>query len=179
MNLSGKPHETPMPEQAAEWQGRDVPPGHEAGVALGWSGILGRSADAAIALTSAARFSTGVRLDIAVRARTAWPDGKLFHSIGDEGGTDQLLIGVEFADGRVAIANGHRWPSRDLPTAAASLRIGPASGDHGLLDLTLFLHPVPPPGPLTILCIWPLRGIPETCTQFTGASEAKAGVTRL
>lgn len=179
MYASGESHDPPTPEQLADWQRRNGPPDHEAGVALAWSGVLGRGPELAVALTGAAVFSTGVRLDIAVRARTPRGGAELFHTVtGGAAGPDRLLIGVELADGRVATSDGHGWPP-DLAADAPSLTQGGSSGGDRSVDLHLFLHPLPPPGPVAVVCSWPGRGIPETRTEFTGAAEAADGVVQL
>lgn len=180
MHVSGESHEPPTPEQLADWQSRNGPPDHEAGVALAWSGVLGRGPDLAVALTGAAVFSTGVRLDVAVRARTSRGGGELFHAVaGGAAGADRLLLGVELADGRVATTGGRGWPPPEFAPGTPSLTQGGGSGGDRSVDLTLFLHPLPPPGPLALVCAWPGRGVPETRTEFTGAAEAVSGVVQL
>jgi hypothetical protein len=89
------------------------------------------------------------------------------------GGPDELLVGVEFADGRVAATDGGP-PGLADRGAEPSLQAGTGSADDHGADLAFFLSPVPPPGPLAVYCMWPGRGVPETRTEFDATSLVTA-----
>lgn len=169
MHYSGDAHEPPTPEQLAQWQRRCQPPENEVPGPLGWAALLGRTPDLAVVLTAAAVYSTGLRLDIAVRARVSGPD--LFHAIDGLGtGRDRLLLGVEFADGRMAATSGHLRPQQQIAEDTPSLQSLGGGGSDRSMDVPMFLHPLPPPGPFAVLCSWPGRGVPENRTEFDAAT---------
>lgn len=179
MHYSGDVHEPPTPEQLAQWQLRSLPPDNEVPGPLDWTALLGRTQDIAVALTAAAVYSTGLRLDVVVRARSLTSEPDLFHAVDGHGtGRDRLLLGVEFADGRVAATSGHLWPQQQLAEDAPSLQRLGSTGSDRSVDFAMFLHPLPPPGPLAVLCSWPGRGITETRTEFD-ATAVRAALTKV
>lgn len=179
MHYSGDVHEPPTPAQIAAWQRRSGPPDNEVPGPLGWAALLGRGPDLAVALTGAAAYTTGLRLDLAIRARTSTPGGQLFHAVDGHGaGRDRLLLGVEFADGRIATNAGRDWLPQHLADDVPSLAHGGGGGSDRGVDLTMFLHPLPPPGPLAVLCSWPGREIPETRTELD-ATALRAAVEQV
>ncbi len=97
------------------------------------------------------------------------------------GGPNALRFVIRFADGREAIADnrpGHPAdPGRQLPRI--SFRSG--QGSDSEWEHRMWVWPLPPPGPLTILCEWPAMAIPET-TAVLDASvilDAAAGAATL
>ena len=86
---------------------RFSPPDNEAPAAIAASGVIGRSADAAILLLGLSRYTDGLQVDLAVRRRLDPEPTDHLHATLDAG----LLVGVELADGRTAVA-GHRHRGR-------------------------------------------------------------------
>ena len=177
------PRDDPTPEQIESWTRRTNPPDNEVPGAVPWSVLLGRNTDVAVALAGASAYSTGIRLGVAVRVRQGSRRGDvdLHHQVFgySDGGVDRLLIGVEYADGRVATnSTQDSWSPQEQPDDEPSLHPGAASGGPYGIDVELFLSPLPPAGPLTIFCAWPSRGIPESRTVLDGAALAEA-VTRI
>src|SRR5688572_5790427 len=83
---------------------RFSPPDNEAPASVGASGVIGRSADAAILLLGLARYTDGLQIDLAVRRRLDPEPTDHLHATYDAG----LLVGLELADGRTAVAgHGH------------------------------------------------------------------------
>ncbi len=153
------------------------PPDNEVPVALGWSVVLGRSDDVAVALIGARVYSTGVRLGIDVRARHGSRDQhRELHSAvtGRHGAGPALLLGVAFADGRTATTVGRRAGTDGAPT----LTPGGSSGGNRSVDASFFLAPLPPAGPLTVVCAWPEWGVAETTTVLDG-DEVQAAARRV
>jgi len=85
-----------------------------------------------------------------------------------------LRFGVEFADGR-KVTNLDMYPfvpedlSADQPVLVEGGGVGSEGGRLGrgaFWDLELVVQPLPPPGPLTFVCAWPARGIPEVRAEI-------------
>lgn len=114
----GRPGE-PSPAEVEAWRRRMEPPSDEVGCGLPVTAILGRTPDAAVAVTALTAFSTGVSFTVAVRLRVPPENVRgpgLYDLIGEHHrpGADidpdqRLLLGVEYADGRTAI-NGQGPP---------------------------------------------------------------------
>lgn len=86
-----------------------------------------------------------------------------------------LRFGVQFADGR-KVTNLDQYPfvPEDLPLDQPVMvegggGVGSEGGRLGrgaFWDLELVVQPLPPPGPLTFVCAWPGRGIPEVRAEI-------------
>ncbi|WP_219412677.1 hypothetical protein [Pseudonocardia nigra] len=172
MELNGQAE----PGPAAVWNARANPPDNEVPAALPWAALLGRGEDTAVALTGAAVYSTGLRLDIAARARRRPGRGRviLFDAFGGRGAA-QVLLGVEYADGRTTTNASPTWPPAPGGDDAPWLQQGGGSGGDRSVDMSFFLSPLPPPGPLTLVCAWPDEGIDETQVVFD-AREIEAAL---
>jgi hypothetical protein len=72
-----------------------------------------------------------------------------------------LAFGVLFADGRTAIAGGLPRPLLRRPDAAV-LRVVSGGGDRGRFHAKLWLWPLPPAGPLELVCEWRAEDVAET-----------------
>lgn len=161
------------PEPA--WRSRMNPPDNEIPVALAWTAVVGRSTDMVIAVVGARAYSNGVVLDIAARTRTRPDDPNgLFGTVFDEPGPDSLLLGVEFADGRTTVGPAGGRPDDDLPDDSPLLFQGGGYGSDRNIEMSYFLSPVPPAGPMTFHCAWPAFGIAPTRTEFDGTVLADA-----
>ena len=74
------------------------------------------------------------------------------------------------------------WPGRGIPEVPAfeqpMLSSGPGTGlvgsgsspDRWGWDMDYRVRPLPPPGPLAFVCIWPERGIPPSRVEVDGAA---------
>lgn len=165
----------PTAEQLDAWRRRWAPPENEVPVPVPVSAVLGRTEDVAVALVGGAAYTTGLRFQVAVRLR-AEPPGEHTHWMHLlDGGGDQLLLGVEYADGRIAT----NLPSPTPPGVAPddtepSLNPSGGSGGSRSYDQDFWLYPLPPPGPLVLVCAWPAFGIPESRTELDGAAVLQA-----
>jgi hypothetical protein len=76
--------------------------------------VLAGDGETAVFMTTARAYSTGVELNLEVRARhvTADGGGDLMGAVHGHGGSDdRLLLGIEFSDGRRCTNLGNPFPS--------------------------------------------------------------------
>lgn len=80
---------------------------------------------------------------------------------------DQLLLGVEYADGRTGSNLSGFRVGLDLQLDPSTPILMPGGGGGGerSADVSYYLSPLPPPGPLRIITAWPSRGVAETVTE--------------
>ncbi|MET1063058.1 MAG: hypothetical protein ABWX71_09205 [Aeromicrobium sp.] len=136
---------------------RFSPPDNEAPAAVGASGVIGRSADAAILLVGLARYSCGLQIDLAVRRRLDPEPTDQLHATFDSG----LLAGVELADGRTVVAGYTDWAT--FPAADEPMLTHRGGGGGGReWSSSLWLTPAPPPGDLVVIVACPSLGVGES-----------------
>jgi hypothetical protein len=151
---------------------RSNPPENEIPVVLPWSVVLGRGEDVVAALIGVRVYTTGVELDVVARTRGDRSRAMNHPGRGGlPGEPGQPLLGVEFADGQLAVASGfsHRRARRrgpELHLASGSM-FGPNSA-----ALRYFLTPLPPPGPLAVHFVWPALDLPENSVELDGGQIA-------
>jgi len=163
-----RPHgEEPDPE----FFHRMSPPENEVPVVLPVGRLVARTADAAVAVTRLAVYSTGVLLDLVVRARPDTLRMTDLHSMmwrpGD--GPPGLLLGLEFADG-TRVDNNRRQGSMDGVTFA----LQGGSGNEHSVDQGWWLHPLPPAGPIRLVVRCAALGIDETSVELDGDAVRRA-----
>lgn len=130
---------------------------------------LGSSDVAAVRVTNAGAFPTGLALTLLVLLEDEFGelDPLLFgrhHRSGarDPGGDDSALrLGVQFADGTKATNSLAAEPS-DPATRAIVLLPRGGGGGGGRWSQDLWLWPLPPPGPVRFVCDWRAAGIVRT-----------------
>jgi hypothetical protein len=171
-----------------DWNRRMSAPENEAPAGLPFSVVLGRTDQTAVFLTAFQVYSTGLAFTLSIRLRSE-PRGHLGHRIHelvsghghvepDVALDDRLLLGVEFADGRTATNLPMPWRPpfgedagpRDAPT----LNMSGGSGGSRSYDQDLWLSPLPPAGPVIVVCRWPGFGIAESQTALDGAAIVAA-----
>lgn len=73
-----------------------------------------------------------------------------------------LRLGVRFSDGRLA-TNLDEWPpAAERTRHGPVLSSRPLRGGRGYYRVQQWLDPLPPPGPVTFVCDWPIRNIGES-----------------
>jgi len=180
------------------WAG---PPQDELPGAVALAPVIGRSATTVVSLEVVGCYSTGIVLDltIRVRERERISRGHLYEALSVHHGRGHLGLllppgglrfGVQFADGR-RVTSLEDGPWSDLPSDVAPVEWTPSGLVVDGMDRprvygntwrrALWLWPVPPPGDLTVACLWPDRDIAETRTVVpTGpVLVACRGVRRL
>jgi hypothetical protein len=156
------------PVEHRPWWG---PPPNELGVAVPLRLVLARTDEIAVALLDIVAYTTGLSFHLTARRRREsadprdpWfrdPLGLQARVSSGEALPDSLLrLGVLFADGRKATTIGS-FGVTDEPSAPV-LSQGGSSGSGREWEASLWLWPLPPAGPLTLVVEWPSEGIEET-----------------
>jgi hypothetical protein len=101
---------------------------------------------------------------------------------------DAFRLTIEFADGR-SVTNLDPAPSDpEVPAfEQPMLSSGPGTGlvgsgsspDRWGWDMEYRVRPLPPPGPLAFVCVWPERGIPPSRVEVDGAAVLRAADTTV
>ena len=136
--------------------------------------VLARSADAVVAVSGLVGFPGGFLFTVTVVLRSEDRRGHLFQSafdrgwpVGDESpGPEFLRVGVQFADGAAVTNLGGAWPPPGAEPAGPLLQHDGGGGGGRRYDMSYWVWPLPPPGPLTFVCEWPSHGIGETRAEI-------------
>lgn len=175
--------------ETPEWMG---PPRDVAPAVVPVELVVGRSEEAAIYVASVAVYPTGFAFElISVLATRDEPiDPRLMHRMHIRGalpdGTvpdEMLRVGVRFADGSKATNLGGRGPGppRDGPPDHPILLTRGGGGGDNQWRETIWVWPLPPPGPLAFVVEWPAFGIPLSEAEVDGTAilDAAARATPL
>lgn len=194
MGFFDVPPYTPAPfRQAAEpsWPVWLKPEVVLPGVAVG-ERLLAYTEEVAVRLGSMWGYPNGFEVELSLRVPRVEPDRqwldpdllRLYHRarlVGEQppplAPGELLRFGVRYADGRVAINTDARpLPSPEVEPGHPILWTVQAAGGGPMrrLDLTYWIWPLPPPGPLTFVCEWPIYGIPETQVAIDAGPLLKA-----
>lgn len=180
----------PTPEQREAAKRRFNAPDNELPGAAAVSGLLGRTDGLAVGITTVEAYTAGFSFSIAVRVRNgrAGRRGHQLHELivghsrdGSEAPTpdERLLLGLEYADGRLA-TNIEPIPwlgdpdAADLPDDTLVLSMSGGGGGSSRFDYGYWVTPLPPPGPLTFVCAWQALGITETRTTVDAGAVLDA-----
>jgi len=133
--------------------------------------VLARAPDAAVAVIGLSAYPAGFEFSICAvlreDRRRPWPDWVMHHTpdeFRNEALPDEFLrVGVQFSDGRAATnaGPGPFWSLEVEPTGPLLLPDG-GGGSARRHDMTYWVWPLPPPGPVTLVCEWPAFRIDES-----------------
>jgi hypothetical protein len=173
-----EPPPDPWPEQAAPvnsppWTGR--PQGQPLGAVVSEL-LLARSERAELYIDYIDAYPEGFELEIRASTSVAYhelaragdgsgpdPFGRHWPIVGERRDVllPQLLrVGVQFADGRIATSiGGHDRPVGG-PIMDALRGGGHGGGGESRFHQGYWISPLPPPGPVAVVCEWPILGIP-------------------
>jgi len=170
--------EPPTPEHVERWQRRMSPPENEFPAGVGITVLLANTDDVAVGLTQMEAFTTGFRFNLAVRLRQlplGLVRGELFMHISSHAPEvpleKQLLVGIEYPDGRRASSLGDiraLRPGAVMEDDRLVLVPQGGSGAELAVDQGFWVAPLPPPGPVTVVVTWPGFGLEETRTVLDG-----------
>ncbi|MBX6752329.1 MAG: hypothetical protein IRY85_22155 [Micromonosporaceae bacterium] len=130
--------------------------------------VLARTDDIAVAIPVLLGYPNGFEFHLAIRLRSAGEEHQLpplLHGMPGPGGRlatgDMLRLAVVYGDGRAATNLGLR---HRMPEADGGLHLFPegGGGGGGSYDMRYWVHPLPPPGSVTLIGEWPRFGVPET-----------------
>jgi hypothetical protein len=153
-----------------------APPSDELPAALTKPIVLVRTEHTLVALTEVLVYSVGVEFTLTGRIRMAevpdrWPLSMFRASYPMSSGPlpdDLLRFGFQLADG-FKLTNLDSQVGRHDPATEPQhpvMRPIKANTDNGAgtgrYDFRQWMWPLPPAGPLTVVCEWPGRDIPET-----------------
>jgi hypothetical protein len=168
----------PEPTEPSERPTRPRPPWLKPDVVLpgvvAVERILGRSDDAVVAVGAIAAYPNGFEFTLAAILRVERRGAVLphLHALDpDDPVPDRFLrLGVEFSDGRRA-TNLPSMPPADPISEPARPMLMPRGGGGGPRrnDATYWVFPLPPPGPLALVCEWPAYGIGESRVELDAA----------
>jgi hypothetical protein len=187
--------EPSQPEHAAPaWYG---PQDDELAVTVPFGVVIGRSERGVVVLTNAFVHSTGVNFEVRAAARglTDRESQRLFHDQHNPPDDDDpapafLRIGFELADGSRVSNLGERrrrWrtPDQGPPDGPILTHHGGGGGSGGAgrasMSHGFWLWPLPPAGPLSAFCEWPVVEIALSTVEVDGRRlrEAAQRVTKL
>jgi hypothetical protein len=159
-----EPGPKPFAYRMPDWHG---PRDNMLGVAVAVEALLVNTGEIAVAVGGVTAFPTGVSLSFLVFTREA----SLIEMPADE-----PRFGVGFADGRKATTLS--WPSArpwDPPPDEPVLARRSGGGGGFSYRHGLWLWPLPPDGPLELVCAWPAKGLEEArATVDAGPIRAAA-----
>ena len=138
--------------------------------------VLGRSDDAVVAIGGIAGYPNGFEFTLAAILRVDRRGGPMLMHLHpfepDDPVPDRFLrLGVEFSDGRRATNLSPPMYMADPSRAPAGPMLTPNGGGGGPRrnDQTYWVFPLPPPGPVAIVCEWPAYGIDESRIELDAA----------
>jgi hypothetical protein len=138
--------------------------------------VLARSDEAVVAVSGMAGYPTGFEFTLAavLRVERRGPLTAHTHWLDPEDPLPDrfLRVGVEFSDGRRATNVSRRGPVPLDPSAQPSapmLMMHGGGGSGRRQDFTYWVWPLPPPGPLALVCEWPVYAIGESRIEIDAA----------
>jgi hypothetical protein len=127
--------------------------------------VLASNERAAVYIGRCSVYPTGLELEVRVLVRGDDLDPSLngvYHRPGEGSTYDEMLrFGIEFSDGRKATNVAGSWPGTDEPEGPVLWGMG-GGGGGGRWRQDFWVWPLPPPGPVGLVCDWPAAGLALT-----------------
>jgi hypothetical protein len=149
----------PEPEPPREpWHG---PPANELGVSVPIRLELVRTDAVLVGLVDVTAYSTGFEFELTIRRFE--PDEPAEEWMAEEWwaphgfGADAFQLGMEYADGSRVVADAP--PTGEAPAAVLANQGGGGGGNE--YEDRYWVWPLPPSGPLAVVCRWPRFGVSE------------------
>jgi hypothetical protein len=180
MSFFEAPPPPPEPEihRQPEWSG---PPENVLPSPFELEVVLARTDGLAILAHSGLSYPNGFSFRVALQRREAQEglDGNPFHHWHrpQRGGIPEeaLRLGVQFADGaKATVFDGARWFGQaDGPQGPVLLQRGGGGGNKSW-DFAFWVWPLPPEGPLALVCEWPSEHVELTRAEIDAAPIREA-----
>ncbi|WP_159039640.1 hypothetical protein [Streptomyces sp. TP-A0356] len=139
--------------------------------------LIGRSDGFVVAVRQVLAYPVGVEIEVEAHTRGSSPGGMPPVAVGPW--YPQPCFRVRFADGREAAQDdetGLRGGRGPMLVVSKSEYGSSGPDDREDMRLTLWIWPLPPPGPLTVTCAWPQRGFQDASLVLDAdAIQAAAG----
>jgi hypothetical protein len=139
------------------------------GVVLPIVRVLARNEEVAILVSGLVAYPGGFDLTLITIARLAWakrgiPPNPMGYLLPDRPASSPeiLRFGVRFADGSKALNTGLGQGAGRSGAGVRGLRQRGSHGGGRKYTTRYWCEPLPPPGPLGLVCEWAKYGIPET-----------------
>ena len=179
------PPRPPEPEQRERppWVG---PPDEELGVVVPVERFLARTDRALVSIRALTAYRDGFTVAVAIRRKPKPEDfdprrmhlhGAMFGPFWGEDVPDEFVrFGVQFADGSKATnLESPAWvDSEKVTKTPVMMPRGGGGGSHGAFDMTYWIWPLPPSGPLTFVCEWPSEAIGEQRAELDAGTVLEA-----
>ena len=163
------------------------PSADEIGRPLAAAFVLARTDTLGIAVRGIRVFSSGCAIEIGFILRRTDEDTEQWQQLtdiafggrfGPRADKDALLFGVALSDGKVARTTDRlrREESLDAPRLTSTGGHSGSSGTERIHGSTeLWLHPLPPPPTMDLVCAWPRLGLPESRRTIDTTDIQRAG----
>ena len=151
-----EPHREP-------WQGTSA---DTVGVPLSLVRVLARTDAIAVIVSGFVVYPAGISFNVVTVHRMTGPHPPQ-HPNGpradwDADGSRILRLGVRFADGSKVTNLDSMYGYRPRDPGERMLQQRGGGGGGRKFTTAFWCQPLPPPGPLALVCEWPLYGIPQT-----------------
>jgi hypothetical protein len=136
--------------------------------------VLATSDKVAVCVTRLAAYPTGFELDLVTMSAAdqdefdplMFPHQHVWQGASDEIPPEMMRLGVQFADGSTA-TNTTAFPQdRRQPPAGPIMHYDRGGGGGGNWRQAYWVWPLPPPGPVALVCEWPATDIPLSRTEL-------------
>jgi hypothetical protein len=141
--------------------------------------LIRRSGGLVVAVRQVLAFPAGMEVEVEAHARGSAGGGTASAPAGLPG-HPPLRFRVRFADGREAAQDdeaGLRSGRGPMLTVCGSETSSGGPDDREDIRLTLWIWPLPPPGPVTVTCSWPERGLDDATLALDG-DQLQAAASR-
>jgi len=168
----------PMPggDDAADLPDWLVPPPMIGGQVTG-PVVIGRSGGLLVAVRQVLAFPAGIEVEAHARGSAG---GGTASAAADAVGHPRLRFWVQFADGHQAVQDdevGLHSGGGPMLTVTGSQTSSGGPGDRQDIRLTLWIWPLPPPGPVMVTCSRPGRGVDDARLVLDG-DQIQAAASR-
>jgi hypothetical protein len=131
--------------------------------------LIGRSAGLVVAVRQVLAFPAGVEIEVEAHAHGS--PGGTAPVTADLAGHPPMRFRVRFADGREAAQDDEAGLRSGRGPMLLATRVESSSGgpdDREDVRMALWIWPLPPPGPVTVTCSWPGRGLHDARLALDG-----------